>query len=177
MLIRYRRIVSQDWDIEGEATPIGYRDSDFGPMLKGAHGDSTSSSSNVLRASLQPKIVYSDWTHHLVDCEKQIFTGLVWKRKGLFSKKRRLVLTDAPRLFYVDPDSMELKGEIPWTAAHPVSCHVITRAAFDVVSSATGRSYHLTDAGDAGAAMWADLINAIVLVQRDKEAVSERVMS
>ena len=159
--------VYQDWDVEGEATPIGYRDSDFGPIIKAAHGDSKSSD-HTSRPSLQPKVVYTDWMHHLVREEKQIFTGLVWKRKGLFSKKRRLVLTDAPRLFYVDPDSMEMKGEIPWTKSHPVSCRVITRAAFDVVSSSTGRSYHLTDAGDAGSVMWVDLINAIVLVQRDK---------
>lgn len=44
-----------------------------------------------------------------------IHTGLIWKKKGLFSKKRQLILTDRPRLFYVDPDQMEIKGEIPWS--------------------------------------------------------------
>ena len=34
--------------------------------------------------------------------------------QGLFSKRRQLILTDAPRLYYVDPVAMELKGEIPW---------------------------------------------------------------
>jgi 3-phosphoinositide dependent protein kinase-1 len=33
---------------------------------------------------------------------------------GLFSRKRQLVLTDAPRLFYIDTDKMVVKGEIPW---------------------------------------------------------------
>jgi 3-phosphoinositide dependent protein kinase-1 len=28
-----------------------------------------------------------------------------------------LILTDAPRLYYVDPMAMELKGEIPWSEA------------------------------------------------------------
>ena len=34
--------------------------------------------------------------------------------QGLFSKRRHLILTDAPRLYYIDPVAMELKGEIPW---------------------------------------------------------------
>ena len=34
--------------------------------------------------------------------------------QGLFSKRRQLILTDAPRLYYVDPVGMVLKGEIPW---------------------------------------------------------------
>ena len=46
--------------------------------------------------------------------------------QGLFSKKRQLILTDHPRLLYVDPDTMEYKGEIPWTAEHPVKCHVVS---------------------------------------------------
>ncbi|RYH28490.1 hypothetical protein EON65_11995 [archaeon] len=46
--------------------------------------------------------------------------------QGLFSKRRQLILTDAPRLIYVDPTSMELKGEIPWTRAQPVSCIIVS---------------------------------------------------
>ena len=37
--------------------------------------------------------------------------------KGLFAKRRQLILTDAPRLYYIDPVAMELKGEIPWSEA------------------------------------------------------------
>ena len=44
-----------------------------------------------------------------------------YQYQGLFSKKRELILTDTPRLLYVDPDSLELKGEIPWTADKPVT--------------------------------------------------------
>jgi len=41
--------------------------------------------------------------------------GVVDKRKGLFAKRRQLILTEGPHLFYVDPNAMVLKGEIPWT--------------------------------------------------------------
>ena len=34
--------------------------------------------------------------------------------QGLFSKRRQMILTDVPRLYYVDPLDMTLKGEIPW---------------------------------------------------------------
>ncbi|KAJ1500627.1 3-phosphoinositide dependent protein kinase-1 [Coelomomyces lativittatus] len=40
--------------------------------------------------------------------------GLVLKRKGLFRKKRLLILTSTPRLLYFDVDKRELKGTIPW---------------------------------------------------------------
>ncbi|ORZ41380.1 kinase-like domain-containing protein [Catenaria anguillulae PL171] len=42
-------------------------------------------------------------------------SGFVHKRKGLFSKKRFLVLTDTPRLIYIDADKKVVKGEIPWS--------------------------------------------------------------
>ena len=34
--------------------------------------------------------------------------------QGMFSKRRQLILTDVPRLYYVDPVGMSLKGEIAW---------------------------------------------------------------
>lgn len=42
--------------------------------------------------------------------------GLVDKRKGLFSKRRMLLLTTGPHLYYIDPVNMQLKGEIPFSS-------------------------------------------------------------
>ncbi len=39
--------------------------------------------------------------------------GLIDKKKGLFARRRMFLLTEGPRLFYVDPLSMDLKGEVP----------------------------------------------------------------
>ena len=35
--------------------------------------------------------------------------------QGMLSKRRQLVLTDSPRLFYIDPQSLAVMGEIPWS--------------------------------------------------------------
>ncbi|XP_015589191.1 3-phosphoinositide-dependent protein kinase 1 isoform X2 [Cephus cinctus] len=41
--------------------------------------------------------------------------NFVNKRKGLFARRRMLLLTTGPHLYYVDPVNMVLKGEIPWS--------------------------------------------------------------
>ncbi|KOB74756.1 Phosphoinositide-dependent kinase 1 [Operophtera brumata] len=56
----------------------------------------------------------SKW-HQFVDGELVLKQGLIDKRKGLFARRRMLLLTTGPRLFYVDPTNMVLKGEIPWS--------------------------------------------------------------
>lgn len=52
----------------------------------------------------------------LLPCERITFTTLVKKHKGFSSKKRQLILTNTPRLLYVDPVKMVLMGTIPWTS-------------------------------------------------------------
>ncbi|KAL0210444.1 hypothetical protein RCL1_004880 [Eukaryota sp. TZLM3-RCL] len=56
------------------------------------------------------------WKYFLNEGECVIFTGLIKKRTRITPwKTRRLVLTDKPRLFYVDVGRMEVRGEIPWS--------------------------------------------------------------
>lgn len=43
--------------------------------------------------------------------------GLVSKRKGLFSRRRMLLLTEGPHLYYCEPSRMVVKGEIPWSSS------------------------------------------------------------
>lgn len=56
----------------------------------------------------------SAW-HSLVQGNLILKQGLIDKRKGLFSRRRMLLLTLGPHLYYVDPVNMVLKGEIPWS--------------------------------------------------------------
>ncbi|XP_024085743.1 3-phosphoinositide-dependent protein kinase 1 isoform X2 [Cimex lectularius] len=55
--------------------------------------------------------------HQLVEGRLILKQGIVNKRKGLFSRRRMLLLTEGPRLFYVDPATMVLKGEIPYSSS------------------------------------------------------------
>ena len=42
-----------------------------------------------------------------------INSGILDKKKGLWSRRRMFLLTEGPRLFYVDPKEKVLKGEVP----------------------------------------------------------------
>ncbi|XP_047503312.1 3-phosphoinositide-dependent protein kinase 1 isoform X1 [Pieris napi] len=71
-------------------------------------------SSEERRRRLEVQARENKW-HQFVDGELILKQGLVEKRKGLFARRRMLLLTTGPRLFYVDPVNMVLKGEIPWS--------------------------------------------------------------
>jgi len=143
----------EDWLMEGDPTPI-----------------QSSRQSDIASMELASPTNNSKWEQFLVAPERRVFTGLIYKRKGLFSKKRQLILTDAPRLLYVDPDTMEYKGEIPWTTEQPVRCIVKNQKEFDVECSVTGRAYHISDP-QGGASMWADLINAVLQESRHTSTI------
>lgn len=112
--------------------------------------------------SVQKDDSEAQWSDFLEPNENLVFSGRIYKRVGLFSKKRQLILTDTPRLIYVDPDRMEFKGKIPWTTEHPVRCFVVSGKDFDVYSALTGRTYHLTDDDDIGSQLWLERIHGLV---------------
>ncbi|KAI9251731.1 kinase-like domain-containing protein [Sporodiniella umbellata] len=62
------------------------------------------------------------WIPHLYPNESIIKSGRVIRRRGLFSRKRNLILTNRPRLLYLDQGSEKdkldgnLRCEIPWTS-------------------------------------------------------------
>lgn len=53
--------------------------------------------------------------HRFVDNQLIVKQGFLEKRKGLFARRRMFLLTTGPRLFYVEPNNMVLKGEVPWS--------------------------------------------------------------
>lgn len=64
-----------------------------------------------------------DWVPDMQPDEKIILARRILRRKGLFSKKRYLVLTDRPRLLYYNDGKSQdgsgglLRCEIPWTSS------------------------------------------------------------
>jgi len=54
--------------------------------------------------------------HPFVEDKLILKQGIIDKKKGLWSRRRMFLLTEGPRLFYVDPKEKVLKGEIPWSA-------------------------------------------------------------
>jgi len=59
---------------------------------------------------------FEKWKKFLLEDEVILESGLVWKRKGRSVKKRQLILTNKPRVIYIDTKKMIQKGEIPWSA-------------------------------------------------------------
>ena len=55
--------------------------------------------------------------HRFVEENLILHQGFVEKRKGLFMipRKRMFLLTTGPRLYYVDPERMVLRGQVPWS--------------------------------------------------------------
>lgn len=55
----------------------------------------------------------SIWARFLNDDELIIENSAVIKQRGFSKTKRQLIMTDKPRIFYVDPEKMIIKGEVP----------------------------------------------------------------
>ncbi|XP_049849767.1 putative 3-phosphoinositide-dependent protein kinase 2 [Schistocerca gregaria] len=81
------------------------------------------------------------WEKHLLKAEKTFFSGLVYKRRKFSIKKRMLILTDMPRLIYVDPKNNTLKGEISWSDLRQVEKK--TDVSWKIYTPK--RTYHLED--------------------------------
>jgi len=103
------------------------------------------------------------WRNFCDPAERLVFTSVVWKRKGLFSKKRQLILTDTPRLFYVDAENMRVAGEVPWTLTDPVQPKQVSETEFDVFAQENSRYYHFSTQEEVGSNIWCDLIEGAAL--------------
>ncbi|XP_075979189.1 3-phosphoinositide-dependent protein kinase 1-like isoform X1 [Anticarsia gemmatalis] len=107
------------------------------------------------RRRLEVQSRESKW-HQFVDGELILKQGLVDKRKGLFPRRRMLLLTTGPRLFYVDPANMVLKGEIPWSP----DLRVEAKNFRIFLVHTPNRTYYLEDP-DSYALEWARVIDEV----------------
>ncbi|CAF1013115.1 unnamed protein product [Adineta ricciae] len=79
--------------------------------------------------------------HKFVQNNLIIKQGILDKKKGLFAKRRMFLITEGPAIFYVDPDAMELKGTISWTA----DLRLEQKDMKTFLIHVPGRAYHLID--------------------------------
>jgi len=97
---------------------------------------------------------------HLEAGEKVIYSGMIGKRNPLgIMLIRSLTLTDAPGLFYVDPKTGALKGEIEWEKSNIPKAVFVDDKIFNIVSGGrNGRVYKMEDQNKQ-ARIWVDHIN------------------
>jgi 3-phosphoinositide dependent protein kinase-1 len=86
-------------------------------------------------------------------------------KQGVLEKKRRahypvrkrmFLLTEGPRLIYVDPDKKEIKGEVPWSAN--MTTKFLNFKKFEIHTP--NRTYDLLDTS-GGAIDWCQCIDAV----------------
>lgn len=94
------------------------------------------------------------WQMFLRKDEKVVMSGLVYKKRRLVKQRRMLLLTNSPRLLYIDPETDTLKGTVPW--GDEMEVVLKTGNKFNIVTE--DRTYVFEDCSD-DASRWADAIN------------------
>lgn len=104
----------------------------------------------------------------LLDGEEILFAGHIKKERYFVSVKRRLlVLTSFPRLFYIEPGTVNIKGQIPWS--DNIAAEVETPSTFKVHTGDGNRVYHFEDdASSPRASTWCAKINMLVQERKAK---------
>eukprot|EP01094_Clydonella_sp_ATCC50884_P022434 TRINITY_DN5145_c0_g1_i1.p1 TRINITY_DN5145_c0_g1~~TRINITY_DN5145_c0_g1_i1.p1 ORF type:complete len:302 (-),score=67.90 TRINITY_DN5145_c0_g1_i1:266-1099(-) len=109
----------------------------------------------------------SIWSQYLIPGAETItYQGALIKRASLIPRRRMFLLTDLPRLIYIDPDSMTQKGEVPLS----LEVTVELRNAEHFFLHVPGRTYVLQCPKGKAQAWKAAIEDAIVLLQ-EKERV------
>lgn len=117
---------------------------------KGALNDAP----NEARAKQLEEQKSSPWAKFVFPNELIVKHGLVSKRKGLSVKKRQLILTDYPRIFYVDPEERIKKGDIPWSA----NLKVEAKGEKSFLIHTPSRTYKLETIEGPNAAQWVEAV-------------------
>merc|ERR1712137_134190 len=99
----------------------------------------------------------SIWARFLDDDELIIENSAIIKQRGLSKTKRQLIMTDKPRIFYVDPEKMVIKGEIP------LSKSVVAEAKNDrfFLITVPGRAYKLTEL-NSNSKRWVESVQKVI---------------
>jgi 3-phosphoinositide dependent protein kinase-1 len=112
------------------------------------------------------------WETFLRDGERVVYSSKIVKERyrALSVKERILILTDYPRLFYLVPETLELKGEVPWS--DDIAAEADSQSKFHIHTGGS-RTYHFVDAENR-AHLWAAKINDQVKSAKAKAKAAQR---
>ncbi|CAG9798713.1 unnamed protein product [Chironomus riparius] len=137
----------------------GLGESQMNRILQLDLASNSSSNQDSLKKLLEDQKTNLHWSEFVEENEYIIKHGFINKRKGLFSRRRMLLLTSTPRLIYIDAHANVKKGEIPFDSS--LTCE---RRNFKIFFVHTpNRIYYLEDP-EGGALHWCDTIEEV----RDK---------
>eukprot|EP01059_Diplonema_ambulator_P010269 TRINITY_DN20285_c0_g1_i1.p1 TRINITY_DN20285_c0_g1~~TRINITY_DN20285_c0_g1_i1.p1 ORF type:complete len:401 (+),score=121.58 TRINITY_DN20285_c0_g1_i1:52-1254(+) len=107
----------------------------------------------------------SDWAKFLLEGEEVIYASEVIKTRHLVSKKKRnLILTNYPRLFYVEgPDAHGIKDHVEWT--DDISATASSAKEFKVITKS--RTYLFEDI-EGHAHLWTSKINQMARAKQSR---------
>ncbi|KAI8060445.1 kinase-like domain-containing protein [Gongronella butleri] len=108
---------------------------------------------------------HQSWVSHLFPSESIVRASKVSRRRGLFTKKRFLILTDRPRLLYMDEGNAHdgsgggLRCEIAWTAK--MLPELKGKSAFAINTPQKTYTFEVSGAGQAED--WVNTINTMLV--------------
>eukprot|EP01125_Pyxidicula_operculata_P001189 TRINITY_DN1112_c1_g1_i1.p1 TRINITY_DN1112_c1_g1~~TRINITY_DN1112_c1_g1_i1.p1 ORF type:complete len:452 (-),score=128.34 TRINITY_DN1112_c1_g1_i1:385-1740(-) len=117
------------------------------------------------RLEQERKKLHEKWSAFLNNGETILETGVIIKKRKLTRKKRFLILTDTPRLLYIDEKLMKFKGEVPWDPEN-IKVDVRNDVAFRII--VPKRIYEMEDMR-RDANRWKDAIEKLVAQNNGKE--------
>eukprot|EP00824_Muranothrix_gubernata_P023834 TRINITY_DN6645_c0_g1_i2.p1 TRINITY_DN6645_c0_g1~~TRINITY_DN6645_c0_g1_i2.p1 ORF type:complete len:445 (-),score=105.48 TRINITY_DN6645_c0_g1_i2:16-1350(-) len=133
-------------------------DADDQALPAGTMPSRTTGRQSFSNAHLNPE---KHWVKFLINTERKqehiLLSGILHKRRGLFAKRRVFLLTDFPRIIYIDKEKMEKKGEIQFSER--MRTEKKTSSVFLIHTP--GRTYHLEDPSNQ-AQRWCDAVADLV---------------
>ncbi|KAJ7296016.1 hypothetical protein O6H91_Y149800 [Diphasiastrum complanatum] len=140
-----------NWDLTQIGRKLSITMTSRVPTLKSGHnlgecisegdGKTASTSTHYDKNSLSQGCNALRWKEFLNKGETLVATSLVKKYRGLSIKRRQLMLTNKPRLLYINPVKLVLKGEIPWS--HDL--YVLVENEYKFTICTPKRNYNLED--------------------------------